>query len=218
MERVWGHLEEKTGGLGEEQVVLAWKSLLPSFAETKRGWKRVQRYYEQVESQWLARWEGLVCQRAEEDCQRKQEEGAVFVPWQASLRGEVWELAPGLLSIGLTVEEKQGKGLWTQVFFGDLWKDGGPWDPLALLEEGWSKGGLLERAVEAGKQEEELCFYQGFPEKARANRKKLCFFWTKSGIEGVFPQETVAHGLEGVVRLPLGLAGAFSEDGEEEVS
>lgn len=199
---VW---REKQGELFlDDRVVLEWKMKMPEKFGVDWKEKRVQQYYQKVEDIWLERWRTLVYWRSCFDIVEKEENFANFIPWKAELTGEIAILSDELVSVGLTISEKRGSRVKTEIFFSDLWEKGVPKGSKTLIpKEKWKTDEWIEKILESRAKCDDLSVYSDFPNCVRKNFSFKNLHWTVNGAQAFFPQRTVAHGLEGVVRLSL---------------
>lgn len=186
---------EESGVLEYEgSVVLEWKVTVPPLLGTKKGQKRLQRYYHRVISLWKQRWTGEVYGLA---CASESN-----LPWKLSLEGEVIDLGDGRCSIGITVVEQPRKK--EIFFFGDLWEDGIPLSPKKQVPFlGRKRHEIIAKLQRQGEKREDFMFHGDYFHGLERYFSYQNTFFQEEGVEVFYGQGVIANQIEGVPKFFL---------------
>lgn len=198
-------MEKEEGVLDlEEEGVLHWSLVLPEFSGTKKGEKRLQRYYQKVGVVWKKHWFSALYPLVSEAFQEEKHP----LPWSVSLEGEVIDLSAlfqgEICSISLTYVEKRGKARRNVRFFSDLWDcaQGVPLSPRHFPPlKGRKIGEFRQKVSEICEKREDFLLLSQYEEGLE---RYICFentHFTQEGVEFFVPQGTVAGRVEGVPKF-----------------
>lgn len=181
----------------------------------------INRYYTRLAEKWRLRWEreGYLCACAE--LARLREQSRPFVPWRASLSGQVTLDNGEFLSIAMQAQESHSDGRALEYRWGDTWRwqDGAPVPLYELFagEKGWRRRVYqeLEQAAEASRRRG-IYLYQELEKPLRRWFSASRFALSPEGMELYYPQCTIAPAVEGAPVLLLPLPRGITIETEEE--
>lgn len=208
MDEQWTQLEETL--LQEGEPILTYKMKLPSFTGTKKGEKRLQRYYTRMEEVWKRYFTEELYQACCDDLTEKREKSRIFTPWNLSLIGEVEEFGDHLLSVGLTAQVKKGKSVTQCHFYSELWDCEKGYPKILSQQEPvscYKQDELIEKIKEVLKSQKELRLFEDYQDKLQGYFSKRQFYFTKEGVFVYFDQGSIAAPEEGILKFML-----FSEN------
>lgn len=188
---------EETGNFGTEEQ-LQWQVKLPLFTGSKKAVKRLERYYQRVETVWKKRWEEVILPQYSTEVP----EGKAL--WALSLEGEFVELEDNICSVALTVVEKTRKKVKDIYFFADLWQDGIP-----ILEKqrspfiGHKKKEIIDEIQRQAQEREYFFFLEDYLDQIKQYFSYENVYFQQEGVEVFFPQGTIAREIEGVAKFFL---------------
>lgn len=198
------HLEVK----GEE--VLDWRMNIPYWEVPIKREKWLNFYYKKVEEVWEQRWTTETYWKASLDLQEKRELSRIFIPWTASLTGEVFPLATkGIAMIQdytvvITVSERCGKQMPTLRLFSEQWQEGIPQSKKKkLLELGWSKKRIIDKLTSIIRGKEDFLLLPHWEKRLIQYFSYDHSYITEDEVVIYYPQGTVAGRIEGVPRFVI---------------